>query len=124
MSNFKSLQQKNDTIEKLISVTKQYNIEALKLASSQVTLSTAQATAIFEAKGLTGAELEQAVATATLSASQKGATLSTGTLGTAFKGLGVKIKATTASMWAFLTTILIYRKRAIDFILNYSFCVY
>lgn len=39
-----------------------------------------------------------------LSASQKGATASTGTLSTAFKGLGAKIKATTASMWAFLTT--------------------
>lgn len=39
-----------------------------------------------------------------LSASQKGATASTGTLSTAFKGLGSKIKATTASMWAFLTT--------------------
>lgn len=168
-------------IEALKEATAGYSIEVLKLASSQVTLSAAQATAIFEAKGLTGAELEQAVATATLSASQKSSTVAinlntmskignkeateaeiseeikslllkgkliteeqiqakttveltkakiadavatgnltkaegkqltstlgltgaTGGLGTAFKGLGAKIKATTASMWTFLTT--------------------
>lgn len=79
-------------IEALKKTTAGYSTEVLKLASSQVTLSTAQATAIFKAKGLTGAELEQAVATATLSASQKKTTASTGTLGTAFKGLGAKIK--------------------------------
>lgn len=106
MKNIKGLGSVKETnvIEALKKSTSQYSAEVLKLASTQVTLSTAQATAIFEAKGLTGAELEQAVATATLSASQKGATASTGTLSTAFKGLGVKIKATTASMWAFLTT--------------------
>lgn len=124
MSNFEGMGVPSVTIDKLKKSTAGYSTEVLKLATSQVTLSTAQATAIFEAKGLTGAELEQAVATATLSASQKGATASTGTLSTAFKGLGAKIKATTASMWTFLTSILIYRKRAIDFILNYSFCVY
>lgn len=104
MGNFKGLQNKNDTIAKLIEVTSKYNVETLKLASSQVTLSTAQAKGIFTAKNLEGAELDAAVATATLSASQKKTTVSTGTLGTAFKGLGVKIKSATASMWAFLTT--------------------
>lgn len=62
-----------------------------------MTLDTVQAKAIFTAKGLTGAELEQAVATATLSASQKKATVSTATLGTAIKGLGVKIKSLAAA---------------------------
>lgn len=181
--------------------TSGYSTEVLKLSSSQVTLSTAQAKAIFEAKELTGAELDAAVATATASTTKKSSTVAinlntmskignkeateaeiseeikslllkgkliteeqiqakttveltkakiadavatgnltkaegkqltstlgltgaTGGLGTAFKGLGAKIKATTASMWTFLTTILIYRKRAIDLIVNYSFCVY
>lgn len=103
LNNFTDLEE-TGAIEALKEATAGYSTEVLKLATSQVTLSTAQATAIFEAKGLTGAELEQAVANATLSASQKKATISTGTLGTAFKGLGAKIKATTASMWAFLTT--------------------
>lgn len=84
-------------IEALQEVTAGYSPEVLKLASSQMTLSAAQATAIFEAKGLTGAELEQAVATATLSASQKGATASTVGLGAAFKGFGASLKAFAAA---------------------------
>lgn len=62
-------------IEALKEATAGYSTEVLKLAASQVTLSTAQATAIFEAKGLTGAELEQAVATATLATTQKSSTV-------------------------------------------------
>lgn len=102
MANFKGLQNKNDTIAKLIETTSKYNVETLKLASSQVTLSTAQAKGIFSAKNLEGAELDAAIKTATLSASQKGATASTGTLGTAFKGLGASIANATKSSIAFL----------------------
>lgn len=89
MKNIKGLGSVKETnvIEALKKSTSQYSVEVLKLASSQVTLSTAQATAIFTAKGLKGAELEQAVATATLSASQKGTTSSTVGLSAAFKGL-------------------------------------
>lgn len=91
MSNFEGMGVPSVTIDKLKEATAGYSTEVLKLATSQVTLSTAQATAIFEAKGLTGAELEQAVATATLSTSQEKATASTKNLGLEWKGLASKL---------------------------------
>lgn len=60
---------------------------------------------------LTKAKIADAVASGNLTkaegkqlTSTLGLTGATGGLGTAFKGLGAKIKATTASMWTFLTT--------------------
>ena len=48
--------------------------------------------------------MTQITTTNALSASEKAATGNTLGLSTAFKGLGIKIKETTAAMWAFLTT--------------------
>lgn len=58
-----------------------------------------QARAIFVAKKLEGAELDEAVANAILSKSQKDTVKSTGTLSDAMKGLGVAIK-TNPLFWA------------------------
>ncbi len=52
----------------------------------------------------TADQLANAASTNAVAASQVGATGTTLGLGTAFKGLWIQIKATTASMWAFLTT--------------------
>lgn len=87
MSNFKGLGSPSVTIDKLKQATSGYSVEVLKLAASQTTLTTAQAKAIFAAKGLKGAELDAAVSTATLSTAQKAATGTTLGLSTAFKGL-------------------------------------
>lgn len=81
-----------------------YSIETIKSAIAQSSLNAEQIKAILSAKGLTAAEIEEVIATNSLSASQAGATTSTLGLGTAFKGLGVKIKSTTKAMWTWLTT--------------------
>ena len=77
----------------LIDVTTRYSTEVLKLAASQTTLTKEQATAIFAAKGLKDAELEEVISTSALSASQTAATTSTTSLTTAFKGLWLTLKA-------------------------------
>lgn len=79
------------TRETLKNITAQYNTEVIKLATSQMVLTKEQATAIFAAKGLSGAELDAAVKTATLSATQSTATTTTG-LTTATKGLWTVLK--------------------------------
>lgn len=71
----------------LQNAVKGYSVEIVKAAASQVTLTEKQALAIFTAKGLEGAELDAAVASATLSTAQKAATGTTLGLSTAFKGL-------------------------------------
>ena len=81
---------KKDLLENL---TSNYSTEVLKLAASQMELTKEQATAIFVAKGLKDEQLAQAVATATLSTTQKKATTSTLGLGAAFKGLGTTLKS-------------------------------
>lgn len=93
MSQYKGLGVAPVTIEKLEQATSGYSTEVLKLATSQVALSKNQATAIFTAKGLSGAELDAAVKAAMLSTAEKEATTSTLGLGTAFKGLGASIKS-------------------------------
>lgn len=82
------------------SLTSTYSTEALKLAIAQTTLDKTQIKAILTAKGLKGeiletttAELAQATATNTLSASETTATAATGGLSAAFKGLGASIKS-------------------------------
>lgn len=75
----------------LQNAVKGYSVEIVKTAASQVTLTEKQALAIFTAKGLEGAELDAAVASATLSTAQKTATGTTLGLSTAFKGLLVAI---------------------------------
>lgn len=74
-------------------ITSEYSDEVIKLATSQMVLTKEQATAIFAAKELSGAELDAAVKTATLSASQTAATATTGGLSTATKGLWSTMKA-------------------------------
>lgn len=54
--------------------------------------------------GLTLEEVKNAVSTNAVAASQAATTGTTIGLGTAFKGLWIKIKSVTASMWKFLTT--------------------
>lgn len=93
MSQYKGLGVAPVTIEKLEQATSGYSTEVLKLATSQVALSKNQATAIFTAKGLSGAELDAAVKAAMLSTAEKEATVSTLGLGKAFKGLGASIKS-------------------------------
>lgn len=66
-------------------------------------LTEAQARAIFSAKELTGAKLNEAVAAATLASSQDKAARITKDLGTAFQGLKSKIKDTVTSIWTFIT---------------------
>lgn len=83
----------NDIVSKLEDNLSDYSLEAVKATVSQVALTKAQATAIFTAKGLSGAELDAAVKTATLSTTQNEATASTLGLGSAFKGLGASIKS-------------------------------
>lgn len=77
----------------LIDVTTRYSTEVLKLAASQTTLTKEQATAIFAAKGLKDAELEEIVSTSALSASQTAAITTTTGLTTALKGLWLTLKA-------------------------------
>lgn len=79
--------------------TSQQTIQAVLLALqsvcqaiSQLTLTEKQATAIFTAKKLKGAELEQAIATATLSNAQKKATITTVNWDIALKGLVTQFK--------------------------------
>ena len=74
-------------IQMLDSISSKYSTEVLKLASAHVTLTEQQAITLFTSKGLKAAELEQAVATATLSASEAAATGTTVGLGAAFQGL-------------------------------------
>lgn len=100
-----------DQAQKLGVALKGYSTEVVKTAIAQSTLNETQIKAILYQQGLRGetletttAELAQITATNRLATSQKGATTSTLGLGTAFKGLGVKIKETSAAIWAFLTT--------------------
>jgi len=83
----------DETVSKLKNELSDFSLESVKLATSQMALEKAQATAIFTAKGLSGAELDAAVKTATLSASQKEATTSTLGLNAAAKGLWATMKA-------------------------------
>ena len=90
-------------------------MESVKAATSQMTLEKAQLKAIFAAKGLSGAELDAAVATVTSSVAQKEAAATTGGLTAAMKGLGVAI-ATNPLFWAAGAAIGIYATvKAIDY---------
>lgn len=102
---------KKECEEALTVIGQSYTTETLKQALAQSTLDKAQIRTILSANGLQGEllettadELANAASTNAVSASQAKTTTTTLGLGTAFKGLGVKIKQTTASMWAFLTT--------------------
>lgn len=65
-------------------------------------LSKEQAKAIFTAKGLSGAELDAAIKTAALSATQTKATATTGGLSTAYKGLAASIGVSTTALTVML----------------------
>lgn len=103
LSNSTGINSGKSSIQSLQDTAKGYSTEVLKLAASQIVLTEAQAKAIFQAKGLTGEELNQAIATATLASSQTKAARITQNLGTAFQGLKLKIKDTVTSIWAFIT---------------------
>ncbi len=92
-----------------------FSLESVKAATSQMALEKVQLKAIFTAKGLSGAELDAAVKTATYSAAQKEATATTGGLTAAMKGLGVAI-ATNPLFWAAGAALGIYATvKAIDY---------
>lgn len=97
--------------EELSIIGQKYSLETLKSAIAQSTLNKSQIEAILIANGLqdelietTADELANAASTNAVSASQAGTTATTLGLGTAFKGLGIKISKATASMKAFLLT--------------------
>ena len=83
---------------------KGYSTEAIKAAIAQSSLNAEQIKAILTARGLTDAEIQEVITTNALTASQTGATASAFGLGTAFKGLGLSIKAATKSMIAWMAT--------------------
>lgn len=82
---------------------KDYSLECVTAAANQMNLTEIQAKAIFRAKELKGAKLNEAVATATLASSQNKAAYTTKDLGTAFQGLKSKIKDTVTSIRTFIT---------------------
>ncbi len=86
----------------LNSISSKYSTEVLKLASAHVTLTEQQAITLFTSKGLKDAELEQAVATATLSASEAAATGTTVGLGAAFQGLAASLGISTVALGALI----------------------
>lgn len=97
------------TLSDLKLIGRSYSTEILKAALAQSNLNEKQIEAILYANGLRGeilkntaAELANAASTNAVAASQATTTTTTLGLGTAFKGLGIKIKQTTASMWAFM----------------------
>lgn len=90
-------------------IGKSYTTQTLKEAIALSTLDKEQIKVILSANGLQGelletttAELANATTTNALSASQATTTTTTLGLGTAFKGLGIKIQKATASMLAFM----------------------
>ncbi len=83
----------NKVVSDLKDGLKGYSQETVKLAASQANLTKKQAEAIFKAKGLTGEQLNQAISTATLSTSQKAATVSTIGFSTALKKLWATMMA-------------------------------
>lgn len=87
-----------ETNRLLKSISSKYSTEVLKLASAHVTLTEQQAITLFTSKGLKDAELEQAVATATLSASEAAATGTTVGLGAAFQGLAASLGISTVAL--------------------------
>ena len=96
--------------EELESIGRSYTTETLKAAIAQSELTKQQIETIMSANGLQGEllettadELANAASTNAVAASQATTTTTTLGLGTAFKGLGIKIKQATANMWAFLT---------------------
>lgn len=105
----------DETVSKLKDELTNFSLESVKAATSQMTLEKAQLKAIFAAKGLSGAELDAAVKTATFSVAQKEATATTGGLTAAMKGLGVAI-ATNPLFWAAGAALGIYATvKAIDY---------
>ena len=92
----------DSVVAELASGLNDCSLESIKLATTQMELTKVQAKAIFTTKGLKDEELEQAISTATLSASQKGATATTGGLSTAFKGLAASLGISTAALGALI----------------------
>ncbi len=91
-------------IEALAKSTKGYSNEVLIAAINQRVFTESQARQILQTTALNAEQIEAILSTSSLAASQVATTGTTIGLGTAFKGLWIQIKATTASMWAFLTT--------------------
>ncbi len=95
----------------LKSIGRSYTTETLKAAIAQSTLNERQIEAIMYANGLRGellkttiSELENAAATNKVAKEQGKAAASTLGLGDAFRGLGIRIKSSLASLGTFLTT--------------------
>lgn len=79
-----------------------YSLQCIKLAAKQMNLTEKQMEAIFYAKGLSGEELKQALATTTLSATQENAKLTTTGFSTALKGLTSSALSAGKSLLIFL----------------------
>lgn len=95
----------------LSAIGEKHNLTLLKQAISQSSLNREQIKSILVGSTLertlienTASELTQTLATDALSNAQAGTTTSTLGLGTAFKGLGASIKASTKSMLTFMAT--------------------
>lgn len=99
------------TYKELESIGRSYTTETLKAALAQSTLNKEQIKTILSANGLQGEllettvdELANAASTNLVAESQKRTSATTLGLGTAFKGLGIKIKSATASMLTWMAT--------------------
>lgn len=98
MSDKRGLSAQAETIHKLNLALNGYSLETIKAAVTQSKLSEVQIRGILQSKGLEGqiletttAELAQATATNTLSASETTTTATTGGLSTALKGLSASL---------------------------------
>lgn len=91
-------------VDALTKSTKGYSDEVIVAAINQGLFTEAQARQILQTTTLSSEQIEATLSTSSLAASQATTTTTTLGLGTAFKGLGIKIKQATASMWTFLTT--------------------
>ena len=91
-------------IDALTKSTQGYSNEILIATINQGIFTEAQARQILQTTTLNAEQIEATLSTTSLSASQATTTGTTLGLGTAFQGLGIKIKEVTAFMWDFLAT--------------------
>ncbi|MCM1100149.1 MAG: hypothetical protein NC079_00640 [Clostridium sp.] len=91
-------------IDALSKSTQKYSNEILIATINQGVFSETQARQVLQTTTLNTEQIETALSTAALSASQATSTSTTLGLGTAFKGLGISIKNTTKAMWTWMTT--------------------
>lgn len=99
-----ALQDVSNYYDDIAKATENLSLKNTMLALSTSKISKEDAELILIAKGVKDEEIKQALATSTLSTSQVGATGSTFSLSSAFKGLNASIKSTISTVLKFLTT--------------------